>query len=76
MRKYAFAHPGKIGDMLYILPSVHTICERDEAVADIYTSEACRAAEDLVKYIEDRNKLRGELEEFVGKGIIIENHLG
>lgn len=50
MLKYAFAHPGKIGDMLYILPTVKKVCERDNAVADIYTSEMCRAAENLVKY--------------------------
>jgi hypothetical protein len=50
MRKYAFAMPGKIGDALYTLPTIHTICERDGAVADFYTSEMCRPAEKLFRY--------------------------
>jgi hypothetical protein len=50
MLKYAFVHPGKIGDLLYILPTVKFICERDGAVADIYTSEICRPTESLFKY--------------------------
>jgi hypothetical protein len=49
MLKYAFAHPGKIGDLLYILPTVHKICERDGAIADIYTSSACIKAERLFR---------------------------
>jgi len=50
MLKYAFAHPGKMGDFLYILPTVKYICERDGAIADIYTSEMCRPTESLIKY--------------------------
>ncbi len=50
MLKYAFVHPGKIGDLLYILPTVKFICERDGATADIYTSEMCRSTESLFKY--------------------------
>ena len=50
MRKYAFAHPGKIGDLLYILPTVRFICERDDAIADIYTSEMCASTESLFRY--------------------------
>lgn len=50
MKHYAFAHPGKIGDLLYILPLVRKVCERDDAVADIYTSELCRPAERLFRY--------------------------
>jgi hypothetical protein len=50
MLKYAFAHPGKIGDLFYILPTVKFICERDDAVADIYTSEICRSTENLFRY--------------------------
>ena len=50
MLKYAFVHPGKIGDLLYILPTVKFICERDGAVADVYTSEMCRSTESLFKY--------------------------
>lgn len=49
-KKYAFVHPGKIGDLLYILPAAKAICTRDGAVADIYTSEVCRAAERLIRY--------------------------
>lgn len=50
MRKYAFANPGKIGDFLYILPTVKYICERDGAVADIYTSQVCKSTESLIRY--------------------------
>lgn len=50
MLKYAFAHPGKIGDLLYILPTVRFISERDDAMADIYTSEMCRSTGSLFKY--------------------------
>jgi hypothetical protein len=50
MLKYAFAHPGKIGDFLYILPTVKLICERDGAVADIYTSDMCKSTESLIIY--------------------------
>lgn len=49
-KHYAFAHPGKIGDALYTLPTIHAICERDDAVADFYTSEVCRPAENLFRY--------------------------
>lgn len=52
MLKYAFAHPGKIGDLLYCLPTVHAICKRDNAIADIYTSAACKAAKNLIEYQE------------------------
>lgn len=56
MLKYAFAHPGKIGDMLYMLPTIKTICERDAAVAYVYTSAVCEPARRLVlaqPYIQD-----------------------
>lgn len=49
-KRYAFAHPGKIGDALYTLPTIHTICDRDDAVADFYTSEVCRPLERLFLY--------------------------
>jgi ADP-heptose:LPS heptosyltransferase len=51
-KHYAFAHPGKIGDALYTLPTIHTICERDDAVAHFYTSEVCRPLEKLFRYQE------------------------
>jgi hypothetical protein len=50
MLKYALAHPGKIGDFLYCLPTAKALHERDGALIDMYTSEFCRAAKDLVKY--------------------------
>jgi hypothetical protein len=36
--------------MLYILPTVKFICERDGATADIYTSEMCKSTETLFRY--------------------------
>lgn len=41
MPKYAFAHPGKIGDAVYALPLIKYICERDGAEAHFYTSSYC-----------------------------------
>ena len=50
MLKYAFAHPGKLGDALYCLPVMKTLCERDGATATFYTSTACTALERLFRY--------------------------
>lgn len=46
----ACSHPGKIGDCLYILPSVKKICERDGVRADIYSSEYCSGLKRLMEY--------------------------
>lgn len=48
--KYAIAHPGKIGDFLYCLPTARALHERDGASIDMYTSELCRPIETLVRY--------------------------
>ena len=37
----AVAHPGKIGDALYALPTVRYLCERHGGQADFYTSSYC-----------------------------------
>lgn len=37
----AFTHPGKVGDMLYALPTVKAICEIKKQPADFWTSEYC-----------------------------------
>lgn len=50
MKKIAIAMPGKIGDFLYALPTIRHICERDNAIVDIYTSEICRPTESLIRY--------------------------
>jgi SAM-dependent methyltransferase len=42
MGKIACAHPGKIGDALYALPSVRELCRRHGCLADFYTSSYCR----------------------------------
>jgi hypothetical protein len=55
-RLIAAAMPGKIGDLLYILPSMKYICERDGVKVDVYTSEYCRAAERIFRaqsYVND-----------------------
>ena len=49
-KHYAFCHPGKIGDALYILPALQKICREDDAVATFITSEMCRPAEALWRY--------------------------
>jgi hypothetical protein len=50
MPKYAFSHPGKIGDALYTLPTIKYICERDGATADFYTSNYCLPIKSLFEY--------------------------
>jgi|WetSurSiteA1Bulk_404760.scaffolds.fasta_scaffold69848_2 hypothetical protein len=50
MPKYAFSHPGKIGDALYTLPTIKYICERDGATADFYTSNYCLPLTPLFEY--------------------------
>lgn len=46
----ALCHPGKIGDMLYVLPTARKIYETTGADIDIITSELCKPAEQLVRY--------------------------
>jgi hypothetical protein len=50
MFNYAFCHPGKIGDALYTLPTIHAICERDNATATFFTSELCLPLRNLFLY--------------------------
>jgi hypothetical protein len=57
MPKYAFSHPGKIGDALYSLPTINAICERDGAKGDFYTSIACLALERLMQYQKNIEKV-------------------
>ena len=37
----AFTHPGKVGDLLYGLPTIKKICEVKNEIADFYTSSYC-----------------------------------
>ncbi len=37
----AFTHPGKVGDLLYSLPTVKHICQIKNEMADFYTSNYC-----------------------------------
>ena len=41
MYKIAIAHPGKIGDALYTLPTIRELCRRHNTQADFYTSSLC-----------------------------------
>lgn len=50
MPKYAIVHPGKIGDLLYCLPTAKVLHEQDGAEIDIFTSELCKPAEKLIRY--------------------------
>lgn len=40
----AVAHPGKIGDLLFCLPTARDLCERHGVPVDVYTSPYCRDA--------------------------------
>ena len=46
----AVAHPGKIGDALYSLPTVRALCEHHNCMADFYTSEYCLPAKRFLEY--------------------------
>jgi hypothetical protein len=50
--KFAAAHPGKIGDLLYILPSLRYIYEATRVKFDVYTSEYCLPVKELFEYQE------------------------
>lgn len=49
MKIIAVAHPGKIGDALWCLPTVKALCEKHDAVADFFTSDYCRPMKDLLE---------------------------
>lgn len=46
----AVSHPGKIGDVLYALPTVRFLCELHQAKADFYTSSYCAPLTSLLEY--------------------------
>lgn len=50
MNKIAFAHPGRMGDVLYCLPTIKYICARLECKADFWTSEYCSPLKSLFEY--------------------------
>lgn len=47
--KIACSHPGKVGDMLYSLPTVRYLCEKWNCKADFYTSKNCEIARELLE---------------------------
>lgn len=48
--KIAFAHPGRMGDVLYCLPTIKYICEKENCKADFWTSEYCLPLKELFEY--------------------------
>lgn len=50
--KFAAAHPGKIGDLLYILPTLRHIYNATGIRFDVYTSSYCLPAKSLFEYQE------------------------
>lgn len=46
----ACSHPGKMGDALYSLPIVRSLCTEWDCMADFYTSEYCKPMVSLVEY--------------------------
>jgi hypothetical protein len=46
----AVAHPGKIGDLLYAIPVVESLCKKHNCSTDFYTSEYCRPVIPLLEY--------------------------
>ncbi len=50
MTKFAFAHPGKLGDALYCLPVMRKLCADHNATCDFYTSSYCAPLKRLFEY--------------------------
>lgn len=50
MGRLAFAHPGKIGDALYSLPTMRYVCETKKTTCDFYTSSYCLPMKRLFEY--------------------------
>jgi len=48
--KFAAAHPGKMGDLLYIIPTLRYIYEATGIPFDVYTSEYCAPLKSLFEY--------------------------
>lgn len=48
--KLAFSHPGKMGDALYVLPTIRYITKYFNTNADFYSSEYCRPMKRLMEY--------------------------
>ncbi|MFN8392172.1 MAG: methyltransferase domain-containing protein [Bdellovibrionota bacterium] len=51
----AVAHPGKLGDALYALPTVRYLCAKHNAKADFYTSAYCAP---IVRLLEHQSCIR------------------
>lgn len=47
---HAAAHPGKIGDCLYVLPLLRYLSKRDDVIFDFYTSSYCAPLKELFEY--------------------------
>lgn len=50
MTKFAATHPGKLGDMLYILPTIRYIYKATGIKFDVWTSEYCAPLKELFEY--------------------------
>lgn len=46
----AVAHPGKIGDMFYVMPTVAALAKKHGCQVDFYTSKYCGPAVSLLEY--------------------------
>jgi SAM-dependent methyltransferase len=64
MGKIAVAHPGLMGDALYILPATRWLCNKLGCKADFYTSTHCRSIGDLVEY-----------QPYIDKFVVLENYI-
>lgn len=51
----AVSHPGKLGDVLYCLPTVRYLCEKYDTKADFFTSSYCTP---LVRFLEYQSCIR------------------
>ncbi len=50
MGELAFSHPGKLGDCIYVLPTIKRVCELEHKQADFYTSDLCKPLKRLFEY--------------------------
>lgn len=58
MKLIAVAHSGKMGDSLFVLPTIKRLCEIHGAKADFYVRSFCEPMRDLVEYQPYINRMR------------------
>jgi hypothetical protein len=62
--RIAVSHPGKIGDLLFALPTARYLSAHHGCPVDVFTSPYCRAAIDVIAH-----------QPYVGKAVVLEDYV-